>query len=57
MGKGGDKGKDAVAIAEGRDIIFDHVSTSWGRDETFSLSGDKVERVTIMNSIIGRWLH
>ena len=33
MGKGGASGKDAVGIAEGRNMIFDHVSVSWGRDE------------------------
>lgn len=34
MGKVGDKGKDAVSIATGHDMIFDHVSISWGRDGT-----------------------
>lgn len=27
MGSGGDSGKDAVAIAEGHDMIFDHVGS------------------------------
>lgn len=34
MGKGGSSGKDAAGIAEGKNMIFDHVSVSWGRDET-----------------------
>lgn len=41
MGKSGDKGKDAITIAEGSNMIFDHISVSWGRDETFSISGSR----------------
>jgi hypothetical protein len=55
MGKGGDSGKDAITIAEGKNMIFDHVSVSWGRDETFSISGD-VHNVTVQDSIIGQGL-
>ncbi|ORY56638.1 pectate lyase C [Pseudomassariella vexata] len=55
MGKGGDSGKDGVTIAEGENMIFDHVSVTWGRDETFSINGD-VYNVTIQNSIIGQGL-
>src|SRR5690606_7605368 len=55
MGVGGDSGKDAVTIAEGHDMMFDHVSVSWGRDETFSISGD-VRNVTIQDSIIAQGL-
>ncbi|KAI1825310.1 fibronectin [Xylaria intraflava] len=55
MGKPGDSGKDDVTIAEGQNMIFDHVTTTWGRDETFSISGD-VTNVTIQNSIIGQGL-
>jgi hypothetical protein len=36
-------------------MIFDHVSTSWGRDETFSINGD-VSNVTISDSIIAQGL-
>jgi pectate lyase len=39
MGVVGDSGADAVTIAQGDNMIFDHVSVSWGRDETFSVSG------------------
>ena len=36
-------------------MIFDHVSVSWGRDETFSINGD-VSNVTIQDSIIAQGL-
>ena len=55
MGKSGDSGKDGITIAEGKNMIFDHVSVSWGRDETFSVSG-KVSNVTIQNSIVAQGL-
>lgn len=35
--------------------MFDHVSVSWGRDETFSINGD-VSNVTISDSIIAQGL-
>ncbi|KAI3607543.1 pectate lyase [Moniliophthora roreri] len=55
MGKGGDSGKDAITIANGENMIFDHISVSWGRDETFSINGD-VSGVTISDSIIAQGL-
>ncbi|KAF1816441.1 pectin lyase-like protein [Eremomyces bilateralis CBS 781.70] len=55
MGKGGDARKDGIALAEGSNMIFDHLSVTWGRDETFSISGD-VSNITIQNSIIGQGL-
>ncbi|KAL1716069.1 polysaccharide lyase family 1 protein [Schizophyllum commune] len=55
MGKGGDSGKDGITIADGANMIFDHVSVSWGRDETFSINGD-VSNVTIQDSIIAQGL-
>jgi pectate lyase len=55
MGVKGDAGKDAVAIAHGNNMIFDHVSVSWGRDETFSISGP-VTNITIQNCIVGQGL-
>nr|CDJ79829.1 pectate lyase precursor [Leucoagaricus gongylophorus] len=55
MGTGGDSGKDAITIANGENMIFDHVSVSWGRDETFSINGD-VSNVTISDSIIAQGL-
>ncbi|KAH6887001.1 pectin lyase fold/virulence factor [Thelonectria olida] len=55
MGRGGTSGKDAITIASGSRLIFDHVSVSWGRDETFSISGDAAN-TTIQNSIIAQGL-
>ncbi|KAK0210869.1 pectin lyase-like protein [Desarmillaria ectypa] len=55
MGTSGDSGKDAITIANGENMIFDHVSVSWGRDETFSINGD-VTNVTISDSIIAQGL-
>jgi hypothetical protein len=55
MGKSGDSGKDGITIAEGKNMIFDHISVTWGRDETFSINGD-VYNVTIQDSIIGQGL-
>lgn len=55
MGKVGTSGKDAVTIAEGNNMIFDHISVSWGRDENFSINGP-VSNVTIQNSIIAQGL-
>lgn len=46
---------DGITIAEGENMIFDHVSVTWGRDETFSINGD-VYNATIQNSIIGQGL-
>ncbi|CAO2652926.1 Nn.00g023370.m01.CDS01 [Neocucurbitaria sp. VM-36] len=56
MGKSGASGKDGITIAEGSNMIFDHVSVSWGRDETFSISGSDVGNITIQNSIIAQGL-
>jgi hypothetical protein len=55
MGVHGDRGKDAVALANGHTMMFDHLSVSWGRDENFSISGP-VTNVTIQNSIIAQGL-
>jgi pectate lyase len=60
MGTGGDSGKDAAGIANGRNMIFDHVSVSWGLDENFSISwdnkGTEPTDITIQNSIISQGL-
>ncbi|KAL4916172.1 putative pectate lyase C [Aspergillus aurantiobrunneus] len=55
MGRGGDSGKDGLTIAEGANMIFDHVSVSWGRDETFSISGT-AENITVQDTIIAQGL-
>ncbi|MDE6560593.1 MAG: fibronectin type III domain-containing protein [Muribaculaceae bacterium] len=60
MGVNGDSGKDAAGVASGHDMIFDHMSVLWGRDENFSVSSDTKgtgpANVTIQNSIIGQGL-
>ena len=60
MGKGGDSGKDACGVANGQNMIFDHISALWGRDECFSISWDNKgvvpTDITIQNSIIGQGL-
>jgi len=38
MGKIGEFGKDAVTMANGHDVIWDHCSMSWGRDGTLDLN-------------------
>ncbi|KDN36101.1 hypothetical protein RSAG8_11048, partial [Rhizoctonia solani AG-8 WAC10335] len=53
MGKGGSSGKDAIGIADGHDMIFDH--TEYIADETFSINGD-VSNVTISDTLIGQGL-
>lgn len=55
QGINGDSGTDALGIANGRDMIFDHVSVSWGRDETFSVSGS-VTNITIQSTMIAQGL-
>ena len=56
MGIVGSSGEDALSIASGHDMIFDHCSVSWGRDETFSISGQGPQNITIQNCIIGQGL-
>lgn len=58
MGKVGTSGKDAISIAKGHDMIWDHVSVSWGRDGTFDVNpdSDPITNITIQNSIIGQGL-
>jgi autotransporter-associated beta strand protein len=60
MGIIGADGKDACGIANGSNMIFDHVSVSWGRDENFSINwdgkGTEPTNITIQNSIISQGL-
>lgn len=49
MGVSGDSGADACSISDGHDMIFDHCSISWGRDETFSINAPNALRITIQN--------
>jgi hypothetical protein len=60
MGVGGQSGKDAVALANGENMCFDHLSIAWGRDENFSVNwdskGTRPGNITIQNSIIAQGL-
>lgn len=62
MGVNGKEGKDAAGIAYGSNMIFDHLSVTWGRDECFSINGDPKKPsdpprdITIQNSFIGQGL-
>ncbi len=55
MGIHGD-GNDTITIANGHDMIFDHLSVSWGQDETFSISGSDPTNITIQSTIISQGL-
>ena len=54
-GINGDSGTDAMGIANGNTMIFDHITSSWGRDETFSING-VVNNITIQSAIISQGL-
>lgn len=56
QGINGTSDKDAIAIDTGHDMIFDHITASWGRDETFSISGSDPTNITIQASIISQGL-
>jgi autotransporter-associated beta strand protein len=56
MGVVGDSGVDAMTLAQGSNMIFDHISVSWGRDETFSVSGT-ASNITVQDSIVAQGLH
>lgn len=51
------KDEDACGIANGENMIFDHVSALFGKDECFSVNWDNKNKeprnITIQNSIIG----
>ncbi|OQP53619.1 LamG-like jellyroll fold domain-containing protein [Niastella populi] len=61
LGATGNSGKDASGLANGANIIFDHMSFSWGMDEVFSINWDNKgtapDSITIQNSIIAQGLH
>ena len=60
MGASGDGGKDAAGISNGQNMIFDHCSVSWGKDETFSINSDGkgggVGNITIQKTIMSQGL-
>lgn len=52
----GSTGTDAAGVSSGHDMIFDHCSFAWGRDEVFSISGSNPSNITVQNCIIGQGL-
>lgn len=58
---GASRNEDASGIANGENIILDHMSFSWGLDEVFSINWDnkRIEpnNITLQNCIIGQGLH
>lgn len=59
MGAGGASGKDCAGVANGTNMIFDHCSFAWGRDETFSINPDgkgDLHSITLQNCVVGQGL-
>ncbi len=51
--------EDAAGFARGTNMIFDHMSFTWGSDGTFDInpdSGHVIDNITIQNSVIGQGL-
>ncbi|MEO7976215.1 LamG-like jellyroll fold domain-containing protein [Flavobacterium sp.] len=53
--------QDASGLSSGTDMIFDHMTFTWGTDEVFSINWDgkgvSPDNITIQNCIIGQGLH
>ena len=58
---GTSQNQDASGIANGANIILDHMTFTWGTDEVFSVNWDSngvaPDNITIQNSIIGQGMH
>ncbi|MBW8523648.1 fibronectin type III domain-containing protein [Chryseobacterium chendengshani] len=58
---GTSQNQDASGIANGANIILDHLTFTWGTDEVFSVNWDNngvsPDNITIQNSIIGQGMH
>jgi hypothetical protein len=58
---GTSQNQDASGIANGANIILDHMTFTWGTDEVFSVNwdgnGTSPDNITIQNSIIGQGMH
>jgi hypothetical protein len=61
LGATNNSGKDASGLANGANIIFDHMTFTWGMDEVFSINwdskGNAPDNITLQNCIIGQGLH
>jgi hypothetical protein len=55
------KDQDASGIANGANIILDHITFTWATDEVFSINwdskGSSPDNITLQNCIIGQGLH
>lgn len=55
------QGQDASGLANGANMIFDHMDFTWGTDEVFSINwdskGTSPDNITLQNCIIGQGLH
>ena len=53
--------QDASGLSNGANMIFDHMTFTWGTDEVFSINWDSKglspDNITIQNCIIGQGLH
>lgn len=52
--------EDAVSVARGSNMIWDHMSVTWGVDGTFDMNPDDgqiIDNITIQNSVIGQGLN
>ncbi|MBO9618732.1 MAG: hypothetical protein J7539_06800 [Niabella sp.] len=58
---GASRSDDASGVANGKNMIFDHVSFSWGQDEVFSINWDnkgyEPDSITLQNCIVAQGLH
>jgi len=61
INEGASRNDDASGIANGKNIIFDHVSFTWGLDEVFSINwdnkGNEPDSITLQNCIIAQGLN
>lgn len=51
--------EDSVSLSRGTNMIFDHMSVTWGVDETFSMNPDSgyvIDNITIQNTVIAQGL-
>ena len=53
--RGGDAAQDSLSVRSSKNVIIDHVSASWGMDETLSVTLSN--NVTVQNSIIAETLN
>lgn len=53
-GLGGPSGQDGATLFKGKNMIFDHVSVAWGRDETFSINESR--DITVQHCVIAEGL-